>query len=73
MEATIPPYFLIKIYLDWGIKFTYAPWSCLGIMVAGGHAYLRTAVFNELILICPGEHVQLVCVYLHKHGSMVLL
>jgi hypothetical protein len=70
MEATIPPYFLIKIYLDWGIKFTYAPWSCLGIMVA-----VPVLGLNLIGLICIHleEHMQLVWVYLLKQGSMVLL
>ena len=42
-------------------------------MVAGGRACLGTLVFNELILVCPGEHVQLVCVYLHKYGILVFI
>jgi hypothetical protein len=41
-------------------------------MVAGSHACLRIESIG-LILIHLGEHVQLVCVYLHKHGSIVLL
>jgi hypothetical protein len=36
--------------MDWGIKFTYALWSCLGIMVAGGQACLGTSVSMDLFL-----------------------
>ena len=45
----------------------------LGIMVAGSCTCLGTLVFFELILIHPGEHVQLVCVYLHKHNLLVFI
>jgi hypothetical protein len=40
-------------------------------MVAGAHFWLKSV--SILFLTHPGEHVQLDCVYVHKHSLLVFI
>lgn len=40
--------------------------------MAGGHGWLRTESM-VLFLTLPEKHMQLVCIYLHKHGLLVFI
>lgn len=62
VKGTVPSFLFFKNYLDWGIKFTYAPWSYLGIMVAGSHACLRTE--SNWTFSDPSQRTHEACLYL---------
>ena len=47
LGGPVPPFLLIKNQLNWSIEFTYAPWPCVGKMVAGGCACLDSECLDS--------------------------